>query len=50
MVALRARGSLIGVLGIHSRTPRSFTAAEARALETVAQLFANQFSGVGRLL
>lgn len=42
MVALRAGGSLIGVMGIHSRTPRFFTGAEARALDAVAHSFAGQ--------
>ena len=42
VVALRDRDILIGVLSVHSRAQRSFTSAEAQALERAAGGFAVQ--------
>ena len=37
VVALRNEGQLLGVLGVHSRTPRRFTRSEAKAVERAAE-------------
>lgn len=39
MVAIHFRGEVVGILGVHSRTARSFDAAAAHALEDAAERF-----------
>lgn len=46
VVSLRVRGEVVGVLGVHSRTRRSFTGSDARALEQAADACAGQFAAL----